>query len=83
MAPAGLFFFFLLILPLIVVIIYSFGARAAAGGYAPAFTLRELRQPSGARPRLPQHADAWRRSARLLTALIAYPLAYFLAVRAE
>ena len=37
-APAGLFFFFLLILPLVVVIIYSFGARAEAGGYAPAFT---------------------------------------------
>jgi spermidine/putrescine transport system permease protein len=39
LAPAGTFFFFLLILPLIVVVIYSFGERAAEGGYAPAFTL--------------------------------------------
>lgn len=37
-APAALFFFFLLVLPLLVVVVYSFGERAPAGGYAPAFT---------------------------------------------
>ena len=29
---------FLLILPLLVVLVFSFGERAPAGGYAPAFT---------------------------------------------
>jgi spermidine/putrescine transport system permease protein len=81
-APAGLFFFFLLILPLVVVIIYSFGARAAAGGYAPAFTLENYAN-------LPARGQAFINTltlapfGTLLTALFAYPLAYFLAVKAN
>lgn len=81
-APAGLFFFFLLILPLIVVIIYSFGARAEAGGYAPAFTLDNYAN-------LPARGQAFFNTltlaplGTLLTALFAYPLAYFLAVKAS
>jgi spermidine/putrescine transport system permease protein len=80
--PAGLFFFFLLILPLVVVIIYSFGARAAAGGYAPAFTLDNYAN-------LPARGQAFINTltlapfGTLLTALFAYPLAYFLAVKAN
>jgi spermidine/putrescine transport system permease protein len=79
-APAGLFFFFLLVLPLVVVIIYSFGARAAAGGYAPAFTLENYAN-------LPARGQAFINTltlapfGTLLTALFAYPLAYFLAVK--
>jgi len=81
-APAGLFFFFLLILPLIVVIIYSFGARAEAGGYAPAFTFANYAN-------LPARGRAFFNTltlapfGTLLTALFAYPLAYFLAVKAN
>ncbi|MGE3833036.1 MAG: ABC transporter permease [Parvibaculaceae bacterium] len=81
-APAGVFFFFLLILPLAVVVIYSFGARAPAGGYAPAFTLENYAN-------LPARSTAFFTTltlaplSTLLTALIAYPLAYFLAVRAS
>src|SRR5437762_7126231 len=81
-APAGLFFFFLLILPLIVVIIYSFGARAEAGGYAPAFTFANYAN-------LPARGRAFFNTltlapfGTLLTALFAYPLAYFLAVSAN
>ncbi|MFZ5674014.1 MAG: ABC transporter permease [Pseudomonadota bacterium] len=81
-APAGLFFFFLLVLPLIVVIIYSFGARADAGGYAPAFTLDNYAN-------LPARGQAFFNTltlaplGTLLTALAAYPLAYFLAVKAS
>jgi len=80
LAPAGTFFFFLLILPLIVVVIYSFGERAAEGGYAPAFTLDNYLN-------LPARGKAFLNTltlaplATLLTALFAYPMAYFLAVK--
>jgi spermidine/putrescine transport system permease protein len=80
LAPAGLFFFFLLILPLAVVVIYSFGERAPAGGYAPAFTLDNYLN-------LPARAKAFTNTltlaplGTLLTALFAYPMAYFLAVK--
>jgi spermidine/putrescine transport system permease protein len=81
-APAGLFFFFLLVLPLVIVVIYSFGARAAAGGYSPAFTLENYGN-------LPARGQAFINTlslapfGTLLTALFAYPLAYFLAVKAN
>jgi spermidine/putrescine transport system permease protein len=80
LAPAGTFFFFLLILPLIVVVIYSFGERAAEGGYAPAFTLDNYLN-------LPARGKAFLNTltlaplATLLTALFAYPMAYYLAVK--
>ena len=82
LAPAALFFFFLLVLPLLVVAIYSFGARAPAGGYAPAFTFDNYLN-------LPARGKAFFNTltlaplATLLTVLFAYPMAYFLAVRAK
>lgn len=81
-APAGLFFFFLLVLPLIVVIIYSFGARAEAGGYAPAFTFENYANLP-ARGRVFFNTLTLAPFGTLLTALFAYPLAYFLAVKAN
>jgi spermidine/putrescine transport system permease protein len=81
-APAGVFFFFLLILPLVIVIVYSFGARAPAGGYAPAFTFENYAN-------LPARGTAFFNTltlapfGTLLTVLFAYPLAYFLAVKAS
>lgn len=81
-APAGVFFFFLLVLPLTVVIIYSFGARAPAGGYAPDFTLENYLN-------LPARGKAFLNTltlaplGTLLTALAAYPLAYYLALKAS
>lgn len=80
LAPAGVFFFFLLILPLAVVLVYSFGARADAGGYAPAFTFDNYLN-------LPARGKAFVNTLTLapfgtfLTALFAYPMAYFLAVK--
>jgi len=80
--PAALFFVLLLILPLVVVVIYSFGERAPAGGYAPAFTFAN-------------YADLASRGKAFLNTLtlaplgtffcvvIAYPLAYFLALKAS
>jgi spermidine/putrescine transport system permease protein len=82
LAPAGAFFFLLLILPLAVVIIYSFGERAPAGGYAPAMTLDNYLN-------LPARGKAFFNTltlaplGTLLTALFAYPMAYFLAVKVE
>jgi spermidine/putrescine transport system permease protein len=80
LAPAGAFFFFLLILPLAVVLIYSFGARAPEGGYAAALTLDNYLN-------LPARGKAFFNTLTLaplgtaLAALVAYPMAYFLAVR--
>ena len=80
LAPAGTFFFFLLILPLAIVIVYSLGERAPAGGYAPALTLDNYLN-------LPARGKAFFNTmtlaplATLLTALFAYPMAYFLAVK--
>ena len=80
LAPAGVFFFFLLILPMIVVLVYSFGVRAEAGGYAPAFTFDNYLN-------LPARGKAFFNSltlapfGTLLTALFAYPMAYFLALK--
>ena len=45
------FFVFLLIVPLMVVLVFSFGERAPAGGYQPAFTFDNyLNLPRAAKP---------------------------------
>ena len=44
-APAAVFFVFLLIVPLMVVLVFSFGERAPAGGYQPAFTFDTAEGP--------------------------------------
>jgi spermidine/putrescine transport system permease protein len=81
-APAAVFFFFLLILPLIVIIVYSFGERAPAGGYSPAFTFENyLNLP--ARGKAILNTLTLAPLATLLTAVAAYPIAYFLAVKAD
>jgi spermidine/putrescine transport system permease protein len=80
LAPAGVVFFFMLVLPLAVVAIYSFGERAPAGGYAPAFTFENYAN-------LPARGKAFFNTLTLaplgtaLTALAAFPMAYFLAIR--
>ncbi len=81
-APAAIFFFFLLVLPLIIVVVYSFGERAEAGGYQPGFTFDNYLN-------LPARSKAFTNTltlapfATLLTALFAFPMAYFLAVVAS
>jgi spermidine/putrescine transport system permease protein len=78
--PAGLWFLTMLVLPLVVVFIFSFGERGAAGGYVPAFTLDQYAN-------LPARWAAFRNTLTLapigtvVCLLIAYPLAYFLALR--
>lgn len=80
LAPAGVFFLFLLIIPLAVVLVFSFGERAPAGGYAAAFTFDNYLN-------LPARSKAFINTltlaplGTLLTAIIAFPVAYFLAVK--
>jgi spermidine/putrescine transport system permease protein len=80
LAPAGMFFFFLLILPLLVMLVFSFGERAAAGGYVPGFTFDNYLN-------LPARGKAFLNTltlaplGTLITAIIAFPMAYFLAVK--
>ena len=82
LAPAGLWFGVMLVLPLCFVVVFSFGERGAAGGYVPAFTF-------GQYANLPSRATAFKNTlilaplGTLLSLLIAYPLAYFLAMRAD
>jgi spermidine/putrescine transport system permease protein len=79
-APAGAWLIVMLVLPLSVVFIFSFGERAPSGGYVPAFTFEQYAN-------LPARFTAFKNTLTLaplgtLTALvIAYPLAYQLAVR--
>jgi spermidine/putrescine transport system permease protein len=80
LAPAGILFFFLLILPLVVMLVFSFGERAAAGGYAPGFTFDNYLN-------LPARSKAFYNTltlaplGTLVTAIAAFPMAYFLAVK--
>jgi spermidine/putrescine transport system permease protein len=80
LAPTSMWFLFMLILPLIVILIFSFGERAAVGGYAAGFTLEQYAN-------LPSRLKAFQNTmviapaGTLLSLLVAYPLAYYLAVR--
>jgi spermidine/putrescine transport system permease protein len=80
--PAATFFLLLLVLPLTVVVLYSFGERAPAGGYAPAFTFDNYLN-------LASRGQAFLNTlmmaplGTLLCAVVAYPMAYYLAVKAS
>ncbi|MCV2887000.1 ABC transporter permease [Ruegeria aquimaris] len=80
LAPAGIWLLVMLVLPLVVVFIFSFGERGAAGGYVPALTLEQYAN-------LPARWTAFKNTLILAplgtvaALLIAYPLAYYLAVR--
>jgi spermidine/putrescine transport system permease protein len=82
LAPATAWFAAMLVLPLVFVFVFSFGERGPAGGYVPAFTLAQYAN-------LPARFTAFQNTLMLaplgtLAALIvAYPLAYYLAVRAS
>ncbi|MFT3671254.1 ABC transporter permease [Aestuariivirga sp.] len=82
LAPAGVIFVFLLILPLVVVLVYSFGIRGPAGGYEAAFTFDNY-------VNLPARGKAFFNTltlaplGTLLTAIVAFPVAYFLAIKTD
>ncbi len=82
LTPTTLWFLFLLALPLVVVFVFSFGERAPAGGYTPSFTLAQYAN-------LPARLTAFQNTMTLaplgtvVCLLVAYPLAYYLAVKAS
>ena len=82
LAPAGLWLLAMLVLPLVVVLVFSFGQRADAGGYIPAFTLTQyLNLP--ARWKAFQNTLTLAPIGTLIVLLIAYPLAYYLALKSD
>ena len=82
LAPCAGWFLVMLVLPLCVVFVFSFGERGDAGGYEPALTLAQYAN-------LPARWTAFQNTlilaplGTLAAMLIAYPLAYQLAVRTE
>ncbi len=82
LAPASAWFLIMLALPLVVIVVFSFGERGAAGGYVPAFTFDQYAN-------LPARFTAFKNTLLLAPAgtlvalLVAYPLAYYLAVEAN
>ncbi len=82
LTPATLWLVFMLVMPLVVVIVFSFGERGAAGGYVPAFTLDNYAN-LGARWTAFRNTMTLAPLGTVLCLLIAWPLAYFLALRAD
>ncbi len=82
LAPASAWFLIMLALPLVVIVVFSFGERGAAGGYVPAFTFAQFAN-------LPARFTAFKNTLIMAPAgtvvclLVAYPLAYYLAVKAD
>jgi len=80
LAPTSIWFLLMLILPLIVILIFSFGERAAVGGYGGGFTFEQYAN-------LPSRLKAFQNTltiaplGTLLSLIVAYPLAYYLALR--
>jgi spermidine/putrescine transport system permease protein len=81
-SPASALFLGLLVLPMIVVVVLSLGNRAEEGGWEAALTLAQYAN-------LPARWKAFQNTlimapvGTLLCLLIAYPLAYYLAVKAD
>ena len=82
LAPATAWLLTMLVLPLAVVMVFAFGERGAAGGYVPAFTFENFAN-------LASRSTAFFNTltlapiGTLLCLIIAYPLAYYLAVQAN
>jgi|TARA_B100001964_G_scaffold122157_1_gene135521 spermidine/putrescine transport system permease protein len=82
LAPATLWFLIMLIMPLIVILIFSFGERAAVGGYGGGFTFEQYANLP-ARLKAFQNTLTYAPLGTLLSLAVAYPLAYFLALKVD
>ncbi len=82
LAPATLWFLIMLIMPLIVILIFSFGERAAVGGYGGGFTFEQYANLP-ARLKAFQNTLTYAPLGTLLCLVVAYPLAYFLALKVD
>jgi len=80
LAPTSAWFLFMLIMPMVVVAVFSFGERSLEGGYVASFTFDQYAN-------LPTRLTAFKNTmiyaplGTLASLLIAYPLAYYLAVK--
>ncbi len=80
LGPTTVWFLFMLVLPLVVVAIFSFGVRSPEGGYVASFTFDQYFN-------LPSRLTAFKNTlsyaplGTLASLLIAYPLAYYLAIK--
>jgi spermidine/putrescine transport system permease protein len=72
----------MLIMPLVVILIFSFGERAAVGGYGGGFTFEHYANLP-ARFKAFQNTMTYAPIGTLLSLLVAYPLAYFLALKVD
>jgi spermidine/putrescine transport system permease protein len=81
LVPTTAWYLFLLVVPLGILIVFSLGTRTDVGGYTPGLTLQNYAD-------LPTRWPAFQNTLTLaligtiLCALVAYPLAYYLATRA-
>ena len=82
LAPTTLWFVFMLVLPLVVILLFSFGERAAVGGYGGGFTFEHYANLP-ARFKAFQNTLTFAPIGTLLSLLVAYPLAYYLALRVD
>jgi len=79
-APAALWLLGFLVLPFLAMLVFAFGKRAPEGGYLPAFTFEQFLN-------LPARATAFANTlmlapiGALLCLVVAYPVAYYLALR--
>lgn len=82
LTPTTAWFAFMLVMPLVVVAIFSFGERSPVGGYVASFTFDQYAN-------LPARLTAFKNTllyaplGTLMSLLIAYPLAYYLAVKVD
>jgi spermidine/putrescine transport system permease protein len=79
--PSTLWFLLLLVMPLVIILVFSFGERSAVGGYAGGLTLANYLN-LGSRAAAFGNTLVLAPLGTLVCLLAAYPLAYFLAVKA-
>jgi len=80
LAPSAIWFLIMLIMPLIVVTIFSFGERSPVGGYIPSFTFEQYGNLFS-RLKAFQNTLTYAPLGTLICLIVAYPLAYYLAVK--
>ncbi len=82
LTPTTVWFLVMLVLPLIVVVIFSFGERSPVGGYGAGFTFEQYGNLLS-RLKAFQNTMTYAPLGTLVSLLVAYPLAYYLAVKVD
>lgn len=82
LTPTGMWFLVLLVLPMLVIIVFSVGERGPVGGYEAGFTLKQYAN-LGSRFAAFKNTIILAPVGAFLSVLVAYPLAYYLALKAS